>query len=136
MTYIPDTRNKFKPQLYKGTKGASAEPELNPYYEGNLNDEDKTFVKGFDYAVEDIEDTFKTIDDYLEIEDFQLTSEEIEFISADNELENYTDEELEPYRDNAILIKLIKDIVLRTLECTRDEIITSMIDEYDEDDIR
>lgn len=79
-------------------------------------------LKGFDIAVNDVRNTFENIADYLDIEDFELMKADSDFIADDRLLEDYTDDELTSYDDKVIMIKLVKDTVLRCLEITRDEI--------------
>lgn len=55
MTYIPDSRlKKFVPPFGK-------EERENPYWEGNLNPENKEFVKAYDLAVEDALSLFDSL---------------------------------------------------------------------------
>lgn len=75
------------------------------YNENYLTEHDKRFLKGYDYAIGVIKNFLENLDSNIEI-------------SNKVDLELLVD---------------IKDEGLTTLECNRDELITSMIDNMDED---
>ena len=103
MSYIPDCRAEYKTN-YRGEK--TGEP--NPYYEGNLNENDKQFIKGFDWCV----DTVNTI----EFTDFEDIPEEVSV------------------KDAKLVLSAFKEWLLERIECDRDETIVSIIDEYPEEE--
>ena len=93
--YIPDCRSEYLENN-----------EANPYYEGNLKDEDKGEITGYDWCVQAVQTAFCNLD----------CMETPDYISR-NKLE-----------------KAAKDIALfvaRWLESDRDELITSIIDSYE-----
>lgn len=99
MTYIPDCR------------------EDATYNEKYLNKNDKQYIKGFDFAVEDVLDSFfDNIEDY----DFEVDGEDIDIgrILVNHE---------------AILDKL-KEAIHEHFESERDVMITSMIDHMDDEE--
>lgn len=99
MSYIPNCR------------------EDKTYNEKYLNEKDKEFVRGFDFAVNDSLDSFfANIDDM----DFDVEDEDIDLGKILNNHE-------------AILDRL-KENMLEWIEGERDEMITSMIDHMDENE--
>lgn len=99
MTYIPDCRND------------------DDYNEKYLNHDDKEYIRGYDYAVEDSLDCFfDNIGDY----DFDVDDEDIDLGKI---LSNH----------ESILNKL-KEVLKEHFESERDEMITSMIDNMDDDE--
>lgn len=89
----------------------------NDYNQKYLNEKDKEFVRGFDYAFNDALDSFfANIDDM----DFDVDDEDIDLGKI---LTNH----------EAILERL-KDNILEWFEGERDEMITSMIDHMDENE--
>lgn len=115
MTYIPDCRTDKN------------------YNEKYLNNADKEFVKGFDWCIEEAVDLFfDNLDvvesDYLESVlnteyPFAPTHYVQEFRYRNTEKE---EREIKTYAD------LLRFEILRWVECERDELITSMIDNMDE----
>jgi len=133
MTYIPDCRNKtiVHPVTGEDTK------EPNGYYEGNLKENDKRFIKGFDYCLEEAVDNFFDNDmfglqdemSYLghilceELPEIEQEEYEVEFTFGDREDETRV---IKTYAD------LIRAKILDWVEMRRDELITSIIDGYGE----
>ncbi len=107
MTYIPDTREK---EIKTGDGN-----EQNPYYEGNLSEQDKTYIRGYDYAVKGVLDTiFDNIGEY----DFSVEGEDIEmgrFLCNHPEIR-----------------QKMREVFDCQFELERNEIIVAMIDGYDE----
>lgn len=99
MSYIPDCR------------------EDENYNEKYLNHDDKEFIKGFDYAVEDALDSFfYNLDSY----DWDVDGEDIDLEKI---LTNHEE-----------LCEKLKDNIKNHLESERDEMIVSMIDHYEDDE--
>ncbi len=107
MTYIPDARTEKIEVLGK--------VEDNPYYQENLTKEDRDFIRGYDFAVSGVLETiFDSIGDF----DFSVEGEDIElgrFLINHPEI-----------RQKA------KETFKEQFELSRNEIITSMIDGYEE----
>lgn len=93
------------------------------YNEKYLNKEDKTFVHGFDYCAEQAVDIFfDNLDVYFEDDDKLM-----ELLQAE-----LSEEEKE---ENAITYAdLLKNKMLEWIEGERDELITAMIDDMDDDE--
>ncbi len=64
MTYIPNTKEPLKFKFLD-----NVEDELNPYYEGFLNPENKRVLDIFDIAVESVAHAFEDFDTMLNIAD-------------------------------------------------------------------
>ena len=118
MSYIPDCRTD------------------SFYNADNLSENDKQFVNGFDYCVENAADNFfDNLDVYFgddshimhvlneELPDYLKTEYEMEFAFRDGEKET---REVKTYAD------LLRAKLLDYIEMERDELITSMIDEASE----
>ena len=123
MTYIPDCRNP-KEINFKGEVIGE-----NAYYEGNLSDRDKEFVRGFDYCVDYAADnffdnliTYYDRDSYLiHILNEELPRELKDSYEVEIDGQTFT-RDVETYKD------LFRKQMLDWIEMQRDELITSMID--------
>lgn len=99
MTYIPDTR------------------EDDYYNEKYLNEKDKEFIKGYDYAVNDALDAFiDNIGDF----DFDVEGEDINIGKI---FENHAD-----------ILDKFREAIKENFESERDGMIVSMIDYYSDED--
>lgn len=136
MTFIPDTRKRYKEQLFSGTKGASGEKELNPYYQGYLNNEGKTSISGYDWAVDHVECFFSNIGDYIDFEcEDDITEQDIlDFINSEKEIDEYDEDDIAQYSSTVINLKIAKEQLLQWLETYRDETIVSLIENMDEEE--
>ncbi len=127
--YIRDARNKYDQNPYKPD---SKEP--NPYYEGYLDDRDAEFIKGYDWCIEEeVTGFFDGIDIYdsdIDPEDFDVDKLDYNFIDA----EDVSDEEIKNASRESRILRWMKDSILMHIECSRDEIITSMLDNMDEEE--
>jgi hypothetical protein len=99
MSYIPDCR------------------EDESYNEKYLNETDKEYIRGYDYAVEEVLETFFA---NLDCYDFRVDGEDIDLGLI---LENH----------ESIADKL-KDAMKQWFESERDQMITSMIDHMDDNE--
>lgn len=99
MSYIPDCR------------------EDESYNEKYLNETDKEYIKGYDYAVEEVLETFFA---NIDVYDLRVDGEDIDLGLI---LENH----------ESIADKL-KDAMKQCFESERDQIITSMIDHMDDEE--
>lgn len=109
------------------------------YNQKYLNDRDKKFLRGFDWCTEmavdnffdnemyELQDSEKYLGHILckELPDLMQDDYSMEFTFADREEE---DRKVRTYAD------LIRMKILEWIEMERDELITSMIDEYDEEE--
>ena len=124
MSYIPDCRERFKP-VY-GPK--SNKDEINGYWEGYLNENDKEYINGWDIVADDVTASF-----FANITDFECLNEI--FVSSEIEsIGRYAcihrlDSEMpkDAPREVRFLRKLHEELV-DWIESERDEMIVSMID--------
>ena len=68
MSWLPNTR------LKKDRSRFSSEVTDNPYYEGNLTDENKARIQEFDFAVEQVENAFDNLE-CMETEELDIDQE-------------------------------------------------------------
>ena len=140
MSYIPDIRDKYEPD-FKGNTPESERQE-NAYYQGYLNDKDAEYIAGYDYAVDDVfESFFYNIDIYADdIEECDVDFEAFEHYFSEFIAREYTDEplDLDEVGDTHIRLMLT---MFRSFqhyaEMERDEMGTGLIEnmeesEYDE----
>lgn len=105
MSWLPNTR------LKKDRSRFSSEVKDNPYYEGNLTDENKARIKEFDFAVEQVEDAFDNLE-CMETEELDIDQE---------------------YHLNKVIsdeatLKALKDFILGFVENSRNDYVISMIE--------
>lgn len=138
MSYIPDARSKFKEQFYKGTEGASKEPERNPYWQGYLKKEDADLIRGYDWATDiAVNSFFDNIDNFSdELEDLNFDEDKVDI----NVLHSHKDYDAISYEEEQGLSKetrlliIIRHELAQWMEANRDEFIVSRIDGYDLDE--
>lgn len=99
MSYIPDCR------------------EDENYNEKYLNETDKEYIRGYDYAVEEVLETFFA---NLDCYDFRVDGEDIDLGLILENHESITDK--------------LKDAMKQCFESERDQMITSMIDHMDDNE--
>jgi hypothetical protein len=121
MTFIPQTRPRYKEEPLQSENAASGNKEFNPYWEGYLSNERKVAVAGYDFAVENAIKTF--FSNTIGSEDEPGEWEDIENMLG-VEFEN--DGERTLARD---IIEALRDSLKEWCENTRDELVVSMIDE-------
>lgn len=151
MTMFADCREKFMKDAYPygGPKGRentdNLEGEINPYWDGNLNDDNKYCVFGFDTAAEMADGTFANdlssyIDDYWE-EYFEERFGKLDKLNIDDDvlgerkcIDDYTEEEISKWSKATALLMIAKEVLLDTLEMERNELVTGLIDSQDDDE--
>lgn len=107
MTCIPDARKK---EVKTGE-----EKEPNPYYEGNLAEKDREYIRGYDYAVNGV---FKTMFDNIGEYNFSVEGEDMEmgrFLCNHPEIR-----------------QKMREVFEYQFELERNEIVAAMIDGYNE----
>jgi len=99
------------------------------YNQKNLNDKDAEFIAGYDWnRIFAVENFFDNIDEY-NIEAMEPESEE------ESALLDYLEEHPEAAEAmKNVLVENIKEAMLHHIEMERDELITSMIDNMDDDE--
>lgn len=141
MTMFADCRQKFTKDAYpfgtrfRKSKDISAD-EINPYWEGNLNEENKSRIRCFDWGAAEADNFFSnlcngdTVIDYLAKDEAEKAEEICGTISAAlRDDEDFDFDEL--VKDCPRIVKVIAAIqvdLARWVEMERNQIITSMID--------
>ncbi len=158
MSYIPDAREKYKTQLYKGTQGAAKEPEPNPYFQGLLNNERKNVLISYDIAVSAMNAMFDHLDIYAEEIQRTLGINTCSGVDVDSEvvnglcpypenfdgrnsdkitpgyhvLDDYNSKELHNMTFTTKMFLLFKTILNEWIEVSRNALNTSLIESMDE----
>ena len=123
MSYIPNTREKFKYNFKTG----KYDGQENGYRQEYLNDRDKEFVKGFDYAVNTIMNYFRNLDVFSE----EFLKAGINTHRIDTEAvvaDDMSDEEIEALDEKTYLLGTVHDSMSDWLEMERNELIVSCLD--------
>lgn len=137
MTILAKCREKFMKDAYPcGTiyqrPSEFKEGALNPYWEGNLNKENKEHINGYDCAVYEVQKFFEeNIDEVIEEYLGAYTASRIDkdvIAEADN-LSKLTLGEIAEMSKETYLLKAIYNELRQVLEYIRDEDITTLIEE-------
>ena len=151
MSYIPDCRPKYAKDVEKpfaNRKETVNDTDINPYWSGLLNDNDKEYLSGFDYnTTNTVNNLFDNLDVYAtEFEQIGLDVANIDFTvingtdpynDTEDEreckvLDDYSDEDIETMSMETKVCLLMKSILNHYIEMERDELITSMIENMDD----
>lgn len=127
MSYIPNTREKrnfsFKTGRYDG--------EENGYRQEYLNEEDDTFRRGFDYAVETVLNYFNNLDVFSDA--FLKAELNLDRVDTDAVVsDNMTDEEIGHLNRDTLILGTVHDTLADWLEMERNQFIVGLIDGMDE----
>lgn len=157
MSYIPNCRPKYykdaTPVPYVKTNDIP-EKEINPYYYGLLEGNDKEFLRGYDYnTAAVVNNLFDNLDMYVnEFESIGLDVENIDSNIVDGSIEevnkylntannrkeakwlpDYTSDEIEKFNIETKIALLFKYMLNDYIESNRDMLVTSMIESMDEE---
>ena len=110
MTYIPDVRKKMI------TKVIGKAPEENAYWEGYLDDGDKKWIKGYDWAVDEV---LSMIFDNIGDLELEVEGEDMDMARF---LMNHPE-----------IRQKMKDAFEQEFERSRDELVVAMIEDYSEE---
>lgn len=107
----------------------------NPYYEKYLNTDDSNFLDGYDWAVN--EEAKHFLENMLEhLEEFD--KEHFIRIGKINEdilmRDDVSETELKDVNDETVFLYRLKEAFMEHLEMSRNEIVTSMIENMDEEE--
>jgi len=133
--FIRDARNKYDVDF-----SGKQKDEPNPYYEGYLNKEDSEFIAGMDYVMNNELDVFiGRLDDFaydfFKV-GFNVHNVDVEIVCSDKGYDDYTKEEKKTMSPETRILLMFLDKFIDVVECTRDEMITSMIDNMDDDEYK
>lgn len=146
MTYFPSVRTKNRVNVFTGEET----DEPNGYWEGNLNDRDKVFVRGYDCAIKDLYHFFNNLDC---CDEFDWTRFNVNFISeppvrdpdcpddavrcvGDDEnyeyksLADYSEEQLAKMTPETAITIAMRAAVLDWMERERNMTVVSILDDY------
>lgn len=137
MTILANCREKFMKDAYPcGTiyqrPSEFEEGEFNPYWEGNLNKENKEHINGYDCAVYEVQKFFEEyIDEIIEQYLGAYTASRIDkdAIAETDNLSKLTYGEIAGMSKETYFLKVIYNELRQTLEFIRDEDITALIEE-------
>lgn len=140
MTMFANCREKYTRDAYPaGTPFRSvseiSENEINPYWDGHLKGEDKELVRGYDWAVKDINACFNGITEALE-EYLGIRAAVIDekVVVDDDRLQDYDSQAIAHMNIETFIVKAMKEIVADYTECNRNGIVTGLIDAMPDDD--
>lgn len=138
MSYIPNCREKYAKDVYANYFNLNKDipdGEINAYWDGNLKGEDKAFINGFDYCVDDaINNLFNNLDVFeSEFEEVGIDVNEIDSDIVNGDMEckwypYYAEEELEKMNSSTRIMLLIKYVLNLNTETNRNMLVTSMIE--------
>lgn len=150
MSFIPNCRAKFDKDVQIPFRDNKDIPEykINPYWGGLLEGEDREFVAGFDwntsFGLNNMFDNLEIFEDELksiginvdEIDKNIVNGADEDNPNDDREIKwfsDYTDEEISNMNYSTKVMLMFKYMTNLFVESERDELITSMIDNMDED---
>ena len=140
MIMFANCREKYTRDAYPaGTPFRSAseipENEINPYWDGHLKGEDRELIRGYDWAVNDINACFNDVtvalEEYLGIRAAAIDEKVIE---SDERLKEYDSQAINRINIETFIIKAMKEIVADYTEYNRNGIIAGLIDAMPDDD--
>ena len=133
---FPNCRAKFTKDAYPYVGGVPQD-ETNPYWEENLARENKRLIEGYDLAVDEIvqlfeEDIDEIIEEYLGI--YTASKIDKKILSDECDIDNYSYGEIAKMSKETYLLKVIYCRLRDALEMMRNEYITDLIEEQDEEE--
>ena len=154
MSYIPDCRTKYVKDLEFPYKRHTDEQidknEINGYWYGLLDGTDREFVRGYDYntthVVNNLFDNLEVYATELESIGLDVSKVDTDIVNGVNpysessedtrpykDLNDFSVEELQQLSEETRLMLFFKSILNDYIEMNRDELVTSMIDNMDDD---
>lgn len=140
MTMIADCREKYTKDAYPyGTQYRKPEEipedEINPYWEGKLNKENEEVVRGYDWAVEEL-DTFLEGSIDVAMRDYIGAHSSLQIdmgiMNDQRNISEFSRDEIKQMSKETYLLKAMHSEISNRLECVRNEMITSFIEGQDE----
>lgn len=128
MSYIPNVRREKDYNKFTGEE----RNEPNPYYEGNLNAENKQIKNGYDFACNSIKSFFSNISIYEDALQEFFNTENIDEEVLTASWEDLNEEEIEGLSSETAICLCIKDCLLHYMEINRNELVTSLLEEQNE----
>ncbi len=140
MSETPNCREKYLTPKFKGTLGSKTiEMEKNPYWEGYLRGDNELVIEGFDKAMIDgVWNFFANLEIYESILKEATGLDDIEpdqsVMEDERSITEYTEEELNEMTPATRLFKGLQDCIIDFIEDSRNQVITGMIEEMDEEE--
>ena len=143
MSFFQDARSKFAAKFKSDTPD-----KPNPYYQEYLNEKDKEFIAGFDYvADEQIGNFFDNFEDAIAIVNEGLEVKGVDFDKVDTDLLRKDRDDNEDVLADIINEKvtvneetkaflLVQRALLSWIEMNRNEMITGMLDDMNEEEYK
>lgn len=136
---LANCREKYTRDAYPvGTPFRSvseiSESEINPYWDGHLTGEDKELVRGYDWAVKDVNACFDNISEALE--EYLGTRAAVideKVIVSKESLSDYDRQAIVHINIETFIVKAIKEIITDFAECNRNGIVAGLIDAMPDD---
>lgn len=106
--------------------------ELNPYWEGNLDEKSKKFIQAYDCAVEDMDNffehnTFFGLCKY--IGDYSAAKIDEDVMADQRPIDKFSSEEIAKMSKETYLLKTVHTALSRVLENTRNHMIIGFLDD-------
>ena len=126
-----DCREKYASKAYPwGFR--RPKDELNPYWEGNLDEKGKKFIQAYDCAVEDVNsffehNTFLYLRKYLG--DYGVTRIDEDVMADQRSINEFSIEEIGKMNQETYLVKTIHSALGAVLESTRNHMIVGFLDD-------
>lgn len=135
MTMIGNCREKFKKDAYPYGDRVPQD-EINPYWEGNLKGENRENIQGYDWAIGDIDRFFEcNIDEVMSeyLGAYAAGQIDMAVMNDQRTIDEFSEEEIAKMSKETYLLKAIHSELNIFMEDTRDEIITGLLDEQDDE---
>lgn len=135
MTYFRNAREKYD-RNYKNEQ--TEKP--NPYYEGLLSEADKNELFGYDFCKEQAENAFFNLDLYIEaLSEIGFYLDKVDFSMLNkfyHSVESYEQCATDEMTIETKTLMILLECMAITLESERDMLVTSMIDEMDDEEYK
>ena len=141
MTMFADCREKYTKDaypfgMYARKNEEIPKDEINPYWDGNLKGAGKHYVDGYDYGIETAKNFFSDIMDYDELIDQTgfLKNVDEDVINDDRPADDFPIDEADKWSTETKIMKMLKDYMLELAEVERNELVTTIIENDDEEE--
>ena len=114
MSYIPSVHNKF-----------NEDGSRNEYWEGRLGDDDKNYIRGYDTAVNEIQELF------LMASDIEYTNVNTKIVSEVTDGHELTDDERMSLNPETLAVLGIREKITECLEQRRNSIVVNFLENLD-----
>lgn len=116
MSYIPSVHNKF-----------NEDGSRNEYWEGLLDDDDKNYIRGYDTAVNEVQELFRG----LMPSDIEYTNVNTKIVSEVTNGHELTDDERMSLNPETLAVLGMGEKITEGLEQWRNSIVVSLLENLD-----